>query len=61
MPGTFEVYQDNAGQWRFRLKAANGETIAVSEGYASKAGCMNGVKSVMNNAPDAEIVEIEQE
>ena len=52
----FEVYQDKAGEYRFRLKARNGEVIATSEGYASKAGCLNGVESVKKNAPDAEIV-----
>ena len=35
----FEMYVDKAGEYRFRLKATNGEVIAVSEGYASLAGC----------------------
>lgn len=52
----FEVYLDKSGEFRFRLKARNGEIIAVSEGYTSKAGCMNGIESVKKNAPDAEIV-----
>lgn len=53
----FEVYQDKAGEYRFRLKATNGEIIATGEGYKAKAGCMNGIESVKKNAPDAEIVE----
>ncbi len=53
----FEVYMDKAGEYRFRLTAKNGEPIAASEGYKSKASCLNGVESVKNNAPDAEIVE----
>ncbi len=53
----FEVYQDKAGEYRFRLKASNGEIIAVSEGYVAKAGCMNGIDSVRRNAVDAKIVE----
>lgn len=53
----FEVYTDKAGEFRFRLKATNGQLIATGEGYKSKAGCMNGVESVKKNAPDAEIVE----
>lgn len=53
----FEVYTDKAGEFRFRLTATNGQTIAVSEGYASHANCMNGVESVKKNAVDAEIVE----
>ncbi len=52
----FEVYQDKAGEYRFRLKARNGEVIAVSEGYEAKAGCLNGIESVKKNAPEAEIV-----
>lgn len=53
----FEMYQDKAGEFRFRLKARNGEIIGVSEGYTSKANCVNGVESVKKNAPEAEIVE----
>ena len=52
----FEVYQDKAGEYRFRLKARNGEIIAVSEGYKAKASCMNGIESVRKNAPDAPVV-----
>jgi uncharacterized protein YegP (UPF0339 family) len=53
----FEVYTDKAGEYRFRLKATNGQVIAVSEGYTSESGCLNGVESVKKNAADAEIVE----
>lgn len=53
----FEVYQDKAGEYRFRLKATNGEIIATGEGYKAKSGCMNGIESIRKNAPDAEIVE----
>ena len=52
----FEVYTDKAGEFRFRLTATNGQTIAVSEGYTTHANCLNGVESVKNNAPDAEVV-----
>lgn len=52
----FEVYLDKAGEFRFRLKARNGEIIATSEGYKAKASCLNGIESVKKNAPDAEIV-----
>ncbi|MBU7026706.1 MAG: YegP family protein [Theionarchaea archaeon] len=55
----FEVYKDAAGEFRFRLKAPNGEIIAVSEGYTTKANCLNGIESVIKNAPKAEIVEVE--
>ncbi len=52
----FELYTDKAGEFRFRLKATNGQVIAVSEGYKTKAAAENGIDSVKNNAPDAEIV-----
>ena len=52
----FEMYQDKAGEFRFRLKARNGEIIATSEGYTTKPNCLNGVESVKKNAPEAEIV-----
>ena len=55
----FEVYADKAGEFRFRLKAGNGQVIATSEGYKSKSGCMNGIESVKKNAPEAEVVEAE--
>jgi len=53
----FEWYCDKAGMFRFRLKAANGEIIAVSEAYTSKEACVNGIESVKKNAPIAKIVE----
>ena len=52
----FEVYNDKAGEFRFRLKAKNGQIIATSEGYKAKKSCMNGIASVRKNAPDAKIV-----
>lgn len=52
MAGKFEVYQDKAGEYRFRLKASNGQNILASEGYKTKASCMNGVESVKANAPE---------
>ena len=53
----FEMYVDNAGEFRFRLKATNGEIIAASEGYKAKESCENGIASVRENAPVAEMVE----
>lgn len=52
----FELYQDKAGEYRFRLKARNGQVIAVSEGYKAKSSCENGIESVRKNAEGAEIV-----
>ena len=54
----FEVYTDKSGEYRFRLKAKNGQIIAVGEGYKAKAGCLNGIESIKKNAPDAPIEKI---
>jgi len=51
----FEVYADKAGEFRFRLKATNGQVIATSEGYKAMASCLNGIESVKKNAVDAAI------
>jgi uncharacterized protein YegP (UPF0339 family) len=54
----FENYKDAGGKFRFRLKAANGETIAASEVYESKAGCENGIESVKKNASVATVKDL---
>ncbi|HOP66341.1 MAG TPA: YegP family protein [Methanoregulaceae archaeon] len=59
--GKFEVYTDKAGKYRFRLKASNGQVIAVGEAYNSKSACMNGIESVKKNAPDAPVEEVSGE
>ena len=51
--GKFELFKDVGGKFRFRLKAGNGEIIASSEAYETKAGAQNGIKSVRTNAPTA--------
>lgn len=51
----FEIYRDKSGSYRFRLKARNGEIIAVSEIYSAKAGCLNGIESIRRNAVDAAV------
>lgn len=56
--GKFEVYTDKAGEYRFRLKAPNGEIIAVSEGYRSKKSCIDGIQSVKKNVLKPKIVEL---
>ena len=53
----FEIYSDKAGQFRFRLKAKNGQVIAVSEGYTSKANCKNGIESVKKNSANSPVIE----
>jgi uncharacterized protein YegP (UPF0339 family) len=58
MSGKFEITKDKAGKFRFRLKAGNGEIIAVSEAYESKAAAHNGVESVKKNAAEASVVDL---
>ena len=55
----YEVYKDKAGEFRFRLKARNGEVIAIGEGYKAKSSCLNGIDSIGRHAPDAVLVEEE--
>ena len=55
----FEVYADKRGEFRFRLKAANGQIIATGEGYKAKKSCLNGVDSVRRNSVDSQVVEEE--
>lgn len=48
----FEIYTDKKGEFRFRLKAGNGQSILVSEGYKTKNSCNNGIESVRKNSQD---------
>lgn len=58
MAGKFELFEDKAGNWRFRLKAGNGEIVATGEGYSSKSAAHKGCESVQRAAADAAIVEV---
>ena len=53
----FEIYKDKKGEYRFRLKATNGENILGSEGYAQKSGCLNGIESVRKDADSPTVKE----
>ncbi len=53
MSGKFVVYQDQQGQYRFRLKAGNGQVIATGEAYTTKKACLSGIESIRRNAPAA--------
>ncbi len=55
----FEVYTDKKGEFRFRLKARNGQIIAASEGYKAMKSCQNGIASVKKNAVDAPVEKAE--
>jgi uncharacterized protein YegP (UPF0339 family) len=56
--GRFELKKTANGQFHFNLKAGNGEIIATSEMYESKASAQNGIDSVKRNAADAEVVDL---
>ena len=58
MAAKFTVYKDKAGQFRFNLKAGNGEIIAVGESYPDKKSALKGIASIAKNAPVAKIVDI---
>lgn len=57
MAGKFELYEDKAGKFRFRLKAGNGQVIAVGEAYESKDAAKKGIESVKSNAAEAQVVD----
>ena len=56
----FEIYTDKAGEFRFRLKAKNGQNILASEGYKQKASCENGIESVRKNSQDDSKFELKE-
>lgn len=57
MPGKFELYKDNGGEFRFRLKSSNGQNILASESYKQKSGAENGIESVRRNATNEALYE----
>jgi uncharacterized protein YegP (UPF0339 family) len=60
MAAKFEIFTDRKKQYRFRLKASNGEIIAASEAYETKAACLKDIKSIQKNAPAAQIIDPEE-
>jgi uncharacterized protein YegP (UPF0339 family) len=60
MAAKFEIFIDRRKQYRFHLKASNGEIIAASEAYDTKAACIKGIKSIQKNAPSAQIIDPEE-
>jgi len=57
MAGKFEVYPDKAGNYRFRLKASNGQVVATGEAYESKSAAKAGCEAVQRAANGADVVE----
>ena len=60
MAGTFEIYEEKAGEFRFRLKDTNGQVIVTVGGYKTKASAIEGIKSVQKNAPGAKIEDLSE-
>ncbi|HKI41615.1 MAG: YegP family protein [Mycobacterium sp.] len=58
MAAKFEISKDKAGKFRFHLKAANGEIIAASQGYETKASAEKGIESIRANASGASVVDL---
>jgi uncharacterized protein YegP (UPF0339 family) len=58
MAGKFEISKDKAGKYRFHLKAANGEIIAASQGYETRASAEKGIESVRSHAPGAKVEDL---
>jgi uncharacterized protein YegP (UPF0339 family) len=54
----FEVFKDKKGEFRFHLKAPNGEIILASQGYSQKHNCLNGIESIKLNATEAEVIDM---
>ena len=55
MGARFEVFQDRSGEWRYTLVSANGEPVAQSEGYTTKADAERGAQAAKVAAEDAEV------
>jgi uncharacterized protein YegP (UPF0339 family) len=58
MAAKFEVYQSSNGEYRFRLKAANGEVVATGESYPTKTGAHAGCEAVKRAAAAADIEDV---
>jgi uncharacterized protein YegP (UPF0339 family) len=58
MAAKFEISKDKSGKYRFHLKAANGEIIAASQGYETRASAEKGIESVKTSASDAKVVDL---
>ena len=55
MAAKFEISKDHAGKFRFHLKAPNGEIIAASQGYETKASAEKGIEAIKTHAPDVKV------
>jgi uncharacterized protein YegP (UPF0339 family) len=57
MAAKFEVYKGTGGDFRFRLKAANGKVVAQGQGYKTREACLKGIESIKRNAKGATVVD----
>ena len=60
MGAKFEVFKGKGGDFRFRLKAANGKVVCNGQGYKSKDACLKGIESIKKNAKGASVVETDK-
>jgi hypothetical protein len=59
MTAKFEVYEDRAGKFRFRLKASNGQVVATGEAYETRPAAHKGCEAVQRAATDATVGDVE--
>lgn len=55
----FEIFKDDQGLWRFRVKALNNKIIVVSESYTTKQNCIKGIKLLLSIIKQAEVKDVE--
>ena len=60
-PGIFQIYKDNGGKFRFRVKSSNKETVGHSQGYTTKANCKSGINAVINACKTADVIDTTKE
>jgi uncharacterized protein YegP (UPF0339 family) len=60
MAGKFEIYKDSRGEYRFRLKASNGQVVATGESYPTKSGVQAGIAAVKRAASGASVADLTQ-
>ena len=54
---TYELFKDAGNQWRWRLKAANGEIVAQSEAYTRKADAERGLADAKEASAEADLAD----
>ena len=56
MAGTFEIYRDHQGDFRFRLKSRKGDIVAIGLSYPTRDAAKRGIAAVLCAAAGSTIV-----